>query len=106
MPGANGIMYRSGHIFVSNTDRNRIVRIAILKDHPARTIETAAENLRADDFAFADSGALYIATHPANTILRLAPDGARVTIAGPMTEPLAAHPGRLAAAGKRERHSM
>lgn len=83
MPGANGIKYRSGHIFVSNTDRNRIVRIAVLQDHSAGAIETVGENLRADDFAFANSGALYIATHPANTVLRLAPDGARVTIAGP-----------------------
>lgn len=83
MPGANGIKYRSGHIFVSNTDRNRIVRIAVLKNYSAGTIETVAENLRADDFAFANSGALYIATHPANTVLCLAPDGARVTVAGP-----------------------
>lgn len=83
MPGANGIKYRYGHIFVSNTDRNRILRIVILRNYSAGMIESVAENLRADDFAFANSGALYIATHPANTVLRLGPDGARVTIAGP-----------------------
>ena len=42
-----------------------------------------AEKLRADDFAFGESGAAYIATHPAQAVLRLHPDGGRETIAGP-----------------------
>jgi hypothetical protein len=46
-------------------------------------MEVVAEKLRADDFAFGESGAAYIATHPAHTILRLHPDGRRETIAGP-----------------------
>ena len=32
---------------------------------------------------FAESGRLYISTHPAHSVLRLAQDGARFTIAGP-----------------------
>jgi hypothetical protein len=39
--------------------------------------------LRADDFAFGESGAAYVATHPAQAVLRLHPDGRRETIAGP-----------------------
>ena len=83
MPGANGIKYRAGYIYVSVTDRNRIVRMQVRSDSTSGPVETVAENLRADDFAFSTSGALYIATHPAHTVLRLASDGTRVTIAGP-----------------------
>lgn len=43
----------------------------------------AAELLRADDMAVDPSGALLIATHPADTVLRLDPDGSRTTLAGP-----------------------
>ena len=48
-----------------------------------RTAPPGVEMLLADDFAFADSGALYVTTHPANAVVRLAPDGTRSTIAGP-----------------------
>ena len=46
-------------------------------------MDVVAENLRADDFAFGASGAAYIATHPAQAVVRLDPDGRRETIAGP-----------------------
>ena len=39
--------------------------------------------LRADDFAAGADGSLFIATHPARSLLRLAPDGTRTTLAGP-----------------------
>lgn len=52
-------------------------------DGTAGPVAVAADRLRADDFAFAASGALYIATHAAQTVLRLAPDGGRTTVAGP-----------------------
>jgi hemoglobin len=83
MPGANGIKVQDNCVFVSVTDRDLIYRIAVREDGSAGPLEVVAEHLRADDFAFAASGALYIATHPAHTVLRLAPDGARITIAGP-----------------------
>lgn len=82
-PGANGIKLHDGWAWISVTDRNLIVRVRVRPDGSSGTLEPAAENLRADDFAFAESGALYIATHPAQTVLRLAADGTRSTIAGP-----------------------
>jgi sugar lactone lactonase YvrE len=82
-PGANGIKLRHGSAWVSITDRNWIVRSKIAADGGAGPLEVAADNLRADDFAFGESGAAYIATHPAQSVLRLRPDGRRETIAGP-----------------------
>ena len=83
IPGANGIKLRGGCAWVSVTARNLLVQIPVLGGRSAGEPRIAAEHLRADDFAFAADGAAYVATHPANTVLRLAPDGSRVTIAGP-----------------------
>lgn len=83
IPGANGIKIRDEWVWVSITDRDLILRAHARSNGGAGPLEVVAENLRADDFAFAASGALYIATHPAQTVLRLAPDGTRTTLAGP-----------------------
>lgn len=83
IPGANGIKLRDGWAWISVTDRDLILRARVRANGGAGPLDVVAENLRADDFAFAASGALYIATHPAQTVLRLAPDGARTTLAGP-----------------------
>lgn len=83
MPGANGIKYRADYVYVSVTDRNKVVRIRVRDDNWSGAVEVVAENLRADDFAFGASGALYIATHPAHTVLRFNPKGSRVTLVGP-----------------------
>jgi sugar lactone lactonase YvrE len=83
MPGANGIKVRDRDVWISVTDSNLILRAAVGDDAAAGLLQVAAENLRADDFAFGQSGALYIATHPAHSVLRLAADGSRTTIAGP-----------------------
>ena len=82
-PGANGIKLHDGWAWISVTDHDRVVRSKIAADGSAGPMEVAAEKLHADDFAFSESGAAYIATHPAQTVLRLHPDGRRETIAGP-----------------------
>ncbi len=83
-PGANGIKLHDGWAWISITDQDRLVRSKIAADGSAGPLEAVAEKLRADDFAFGESGAAYIATHPAQTVLRLHPDGKRETIAGPL----------------------
>jgi len=84
MPGANGVKVFGGFAYISVTDSNMLYRVKIAGDGAAGALETVAENLRADDFAFSRSGALYIATHPAQSVVRLSADGReRVTIAGP-----------------------
>jgi sugar lactone lactonase YvrE len=82
-PGANGIKLHDGWAWISITDQNLIVRSRIGADGSAGPMEVVSEKLRADDFAFGESGAVYIATHPAQTVLRLHPDNGRETIAGP-----------------------
>lgn len=81
-PGANGIKIFGGAAYVSVTGADRIVRVPITDGRPG-TPAVFADALRADDFAIDADGALYIATHQAQSLLRLAADGARTTLAGP-----------------------
>ncbi len=81
-PGANGVKLFGSAVTISVTSADRLVRASVLDGKPGK-LEILAERLRADDFAFDVDGALYIATHPARSLLRLAPDGKRTTLAGP-----------------------
>lgn len=83
MPGANGIKVHDGWAWISVTDHDVVVRSRITADGSAGPVEVAAEKLHADDFAFGESGTAYFTTHAAHAVLRLHPDGRRVTIAGP-----------------------
>ncbi|MBV9748599.1 MAG: hypothetical protein JO157_07285, partial [Acetobacteraceae bacterium] len=82
-PGANGVKLFGGRVHVSVTGRNLLLRAPVAADGGCGAAEVWAEHLRADDFAFATDGSAYIATHPANSVLRLGTDGSRATLAGP-----------------------
>ncbi len=84
IPGANGVKIMAGFAHVSVTDRNILIRAALADNGEAGSLEPWLEKLRADDFAFDAEGAVYIATHPANTVIRVGADGARSTLAGPV----------------------
>jgi sugar lactone lactonase YvrE len=83
MPGANEIRLFDNQAYLSVTDSNRIFRVAVQPDGSAGPLSLCTENLRADDFAFSASGSLYIATHPAQTVMRLESNGKRTTLASP-----------------------
>lgn len=83
MPGANGLKIHGGYVYVSNTDRALLLRFPLRPDGSAGPIEVVAEHLRADDFAFDTAGNAYLTTHVENTLVRLAPDGTRLALAGP-----------------------
>jgi sugar lactone lactonase YvrE len=83
-PGANGIKFWRDEAWISVTDLNLMYRIGLGADGNPGALQIAAEHVRADDFAFGASGALYIATHPAQTVMRIGPTADRATIAGPV----------------------
>ena len=80
-PGANGIKLHGGYAYISVTARDLVVRAPLDRNGASGAIEVVAERLRADDFAVAADGSLIIATHPAHSLVCLAPDGARSTLA-------------------------
>jgi len=79
-PGANGIKLFGNDVTISVTGADRLVRAPLDGEAPGR-LEVFAEQLRADDFCFDTAGTAYIATHPAQSLVRLAPDGQRSTLA-------------------------
>ena len=83
MPGANGIKLWRSHAYISMTDSNKIFDALVDANGVPGSLSVFADRLRADDFAFAESGAMYIATHPVQTVMRLNADGERTTLAGP-----------------------
>jgi sugar lactone lactonase YvrE len=82
VPGPNGIKVFAGAVFVSNSERATVIRIPILDQQQAGQPAPYASHLLLDDFAFDEQGNLYGATHPLNTVARLASSGTRLTIAG------------------------
>jgi sugar lactone lactonase YvrE len=83
MPGANGIKVFDGYAYVSVTDANMLYRAFLSARGEPSDLDVFATHLRADDFAVDAQGTLYIATHPAQSVLRLTQSGVRTTISGP-----------------------
>ena len=82
-PGANGIKIRGGLAYITVSARSLMVRLPILADGSAGAVEPILRDVLGDDFAFGETGSLYITTHPAQTLVRIDPSGKRTTIAGP-----------------------
>lgn len=82
LPGANGIKRFGDHVYVSSNSRALLFRLPVGATGSAGALETIAERLRVDDFAFDVAGNLYLTTHIGNTLDRLTPFGERVSLAG------------------------
>lgn len=82
LPGANGVKRFGESVMVSSNGRAELYRAAVTADG-AGPLELVADRLRVDDLAFDVTGAAYLCTHIGHSLDRLAPDGARVTLAGP-----------------------
>jgi sugar lactone lactonase YvrE len=82
-PAANGIKIRGGFAYISVSARYLIVRAPIRADGSAGPVETVWRDIIIDDFAFGESGSLYLTTHPEHSLVRIDPSGRRTTIAGP-----------------------
>jgi hypothetical protein len=82
-PGINGIKPIGGSLYVTNSSAGSVIAIELGSHRPQGSVRIVAEGIPADDFAFDVEGNMYLTTHPFNTIIRLAPDGTRMRVAGP-----------------------
>lgn len=73
LPGANGCKVHDGALFVTNSDRQTIVRIPIEGDGSAGTPAVYFNGPLLDDFDIAASGVIYATTH-GNDVLRIDTD--------------------------------
>lgn len=83
MPGVNGIKIHKGHLYLSNTDTKKFLRVELLSNTIAGKVEIVQEKLNVDDFAFDEDGSAYLTTHVYESVVKLdAIDGKRSTVAG------------------------
>lgn len=80
-PGANGVHFFGRDLYVTVSDAARIVRFELRADGHFGAPSVFAEGIPGDDFAIDGHGALYVTTHPFNTIVRISQDGQRTIIA-------------------------
>jgi sugar lactone lactonase YvrE len=100
LPGVNGIKHFADRYVLSNTTRAQLYAVTIDAAGAPGPLTLLADRLRADDIAFDTDGALYCTTHLHYSLVKLSPDGSRVTLAGPgegMVGSTAAAFGRTAA---------
>jgi sugar lactone lactonase YvrE len=82
-PGVNGIKIDKGRVLVSNTARQLLIGIDLNANDSAGALQMLHQSLNIDDFAIDTDGSILAATHVYNSLIRIAPDGAISTIAGP-----------------------
>lgn len=80
-PAVNGLKIYRNTLYVSNTQRQQLIRIPLNHDFTPGIPELFLTNVNLDDFAFDTQGNLYAATHVYNSVVRIAPDGQITTIA-------------------------
>jgi hypothetical protein len=78
-----GIKVCDSAAYITVSARSLIVCAPILTDGSAGQVEPVWREVLGDDFAFGESGSLYVTTHPAQTLVCIDPSGKRTTIAGP-----------------------
>lgn len=80
-PAVNGLKIYGDMLYVSNTQRQQLIRIPLNQDFTPGTPELFLTNVNLDDFAFDIQGNLYAATHVYNSVVRIIPEGQITTIA-------------------------
>ncbi|MEO3867575.1 hypothetical protein ABGB18_01960 [Nonomuraea sp. B12E4] len=78
--GVNGLKLWDGALWATNTAQGTVLRIGLDEGRPGE-VKQIHTGIPADDFAFDSSGTLYLAVHPHDTVLRIAPDGVMTTLA-------------------------
>jgi sugar lactone lactonase YvrE len=67
----NGLKFRNGQIYVTNTTRRRVARVEVTADGSAGAATLLSSGIGGDDFDIDPQGRIYVTTHPYNTILKL-----------------------------------
>lgn len=80
-PGANGIAFQGRDLLVTVSDRGTVLRYAMDGQGAFGAAAVVASGIPGDDFAIGRDGALFITTHPYDTLVRVGPDG-RSTVIG------------------------
>jgi len=81
LPAINGLKIYNQTLYVSNTQRQHLLRIPVNQDYTLGTPEIWLTNINLDDFAIDTQGNIYGATHVYNSVVKITPEGQVTTIA-------------------------
>ena len=83
-PGANGVQYHRGHIFVTSSDRAILVHAQVEETgiYVGGSLTVMAQGIAGDDLAFDEKENAYVTTNPQQTISRFRRIGAQGYHAG------------------------
>lgn len=81
-PAANGLKIYKNALYVSNTDKQILIRIALTGSVPGPA-EIYMKNVGIDDFSFDEDGDIFGATHVYNYVIKISPDKQVTIVAGP-----------------------
>ena len=70
-PGANGMRFHKGKLYVTVSDQATIVTIPVKDDGSAGVVEVLARDIHGDDFAIDTDGTLYVTTHVENSVVKV-----------------------------------
>lgn len=80
-PGANGLHFAGRDMIVTVSDSTEVLKYPLGNDGHFGAPTLVARGIPGDDFAIGQDGSLFVATHPYNTLVRVAADGHRTIIA-------------------------
>lgn len=78
-PAANGLKTYKGFLYVSNTEKQTLIKIPVINFKPGTPAEYL-NRVNIDDFTFDGTGNIYAATNVYNSIIKIAPDKKMTTI--------------------------
>ena len=72
-PAANGLKIYNGSLYVSNTEKQTLIKIPLKKLKPGLP-SVFLDKVNIDDFAFDNSGNIYAATNVYNNVIKITPE--------------------------------
>ena len=68
-PGANGLRFCNGALYVTNSDKGTVIRVPVRDDGSAGVATVHASGVPGDDFAIDDDGSMYVTTHVHDSVV-------------------------------------
>lgn len=81
-PGVNGLKVFGGALYLTNTERQQLLRIPIEQGGRPGKPQVLCKGINGDDFAIDTTGTLYVTTHVYNSVVRVTQDCNVTVLAG------------------------
>lgn len=107
--GVNGIAFRDGTLFITNTEKGSVIRVPVKRDASPGTLSVLAEGpalIGADGLTLDTRGSLYVAVNGQNTVVQISPGGATLTTLATAADGLDSPSDVAFGQGRRDRRTL